>query len=186
MRSSALRSPQRKAAPENGVAPPQFLGLAAEEVCKLTVLSAKLALGGVYFRSSGSKTRRAPLSIGHKYPALKTRVGGSSWELLGYGTSCSSDIDLTLSAASCVFPEARTKLARRKTNDVEGTPLGNCGAVDTWCASKLTGSGVPAITPRLRRGRRSIRLVASKYADSRPWSLCRPSITTLLSRVFMM
>jgi hypothetical protein len=34
--------------------------------------------------SSGSKTRRAPLSIGHKYPALKTRVGDSSWDLLGY------------------------------------------------------------------------------------------------------
>ena len=87
-------------------------------------LSAKLASRGVYFRSSGSKTRRAPSSIGRKYPALKRRVGGSS-------PSCSSDIGLTPPAASCVFPEARTKLARRKTNDVEGTTLlGNCGAVD--------------------------------------------------------
>jgi hypothetical protein len=47
------------------------------------------------------------------------------------------------------FPEARTKLARRKTNDGEGTTLGNCGAVGAVCASTLTASRVRAINARL-------------------------------------
>jgi hypothetical protein len=116
----------------------------ANNAAPLSGTSRKCRPRGVYFPSSASKTRRAPLSIGHKYPAVKTRVGGSS-------TSCSSDIGLTPPAASGVFPEARAKLARRKTNDVKGTTLGNCGAVDAVCASTLTVQA-PRRSPRAYEG----------------------------------